>query len=87
MMPLAKDFKTYPTFDKKPAYDSNISNNEVVKNNKAYRIRTMYQPKIWVIQIEVTDTDQVLNQLYRRKFLSHLCKVIKHYQEVMVVLV
>ncbi|KAK6882614.1 Histidine protein kinase SLN1 [Candida tropicalis] len=56
MMPSAKDFKTYPTFDKKPAYDSNISNNEVVKNNKAYRIRTMYQPKIWVIQIEVTDT-------------------------------
>ncbi|RCK66521.1 Histidine protein kinase SLN1 [Candida viswanathii] len=56
MMPQAKDFKSFPTFDKKPVYDSNMSNNEVVKNNKAYRIRNMYQPKVWVIQMEVTDT-------------------------------
>lgn len=56
MMPLAQDFKSYPTFDKKPEYDSNMSNNEIVKNNRVYRIRNMYQPKVWVIQIEVTDT-------------------------------
>ncbi|CAX39635.1 histidine kinase, putative [Candida dubliniensis CD36] len=56
MMPSAQDFKSYPTFDKKPEYDSNMSNNEIVKNNRVFRIRNMYQPKVWVIQIEVTDT-------------------------------
>ncbi|KAL6454787.1 SLN1 Histidine protein kinase SLN1 [Candida maltosa Xu316] len=56
MMPSAKDFKAFPTLDKKPQYDSNMSNNEVVKNNKAFRVRNMYKPKVWVIQIEVTDT-------------------------------
>lgn len=29
---------------------------ELIKNNKAFRIRNMYKPKTWVVQIEVRDT-------------------------------
>ncbi|ODV78187.1 histidine kinase osmosensor osmolarity two-component system protein SLN1 [Suhomyces tanzawaensis NRRL Y-17324] len=35
---------------------SNLGTNEMVKNSKTYRIRNMYKPKTWAIQIEVTDT-------------------------------
>ncbi|EGW34528.1 uncharacterized protein SPAPADRAFT_134241 [Spathaspora passalidarum NRRL Y-27907] len=51
------EFKGYPTFEKKPLVDpTNISNNEIIKNNKTYRMRKLYNPKTWVIQIDVTDT-------------------------------
>lgn len=33
-----------------------ISNSELVKNNKVFKMRKLYIPKAWVIQIEVTDT-------------------------------
>ena len=62
-----------------------MSNNEIVKNNRVYRIRNMYQPKVWVIQIEVTDTGPGIEPALQEKYLNHLFKVIKHYQEVMVV--
>lgn len=37
-------------------YATNMAQNELVKNNKAYRIRSMYKPKTWALQVEVTDT-------------------------------
>ncbi|KAK6460321.1 histidine kinase osmosensor osmolarity two-component system protein SLN1, partial [Scheffersomyces coipomensis] len=41
----------------RPEYtSSNMANSELVKNNKAFKIRRIYKPKTWVIQIEVTDT-------------------------------
>ena len=35
---------------------SSINSHELVKNNKAYKIRNLYKSKSWVIQIEVSDT-------------------------------
>ncbi|RLV91631.1 Histidine protein kinase SLN1 [Spathaspora sp. JA1] len=51
------DFKGYPTLEKQPVIDTiNISNNEIIKNNKSYSMKKLYNPKTWVIQIEVCDT-------------------------------
>lgn len=50
------EFKTYPALDKRSEFDTNMSNHEIVKDNKAFRIRKMYKPKTWVVQIKVTDT-------------------------------
>lgn len=35
---------------------SNLSVNELIKDDKRYKIRKLYEPKTWVIQIEVSDT-------------------------------
>mmetsp|Transcript_5790 Transcript_5790/g.6987 ORF Transcript_5790/g.6987 Transcript_5790/m.6987 type:complete len:779 (-) Transcript_5790:172-2508(-) len=35
---------------------SSFSTNEVIKEDKTYRIKKLYEPKTWAIQIEVTDT-------------------------------
>lgn len=35
---------------------TDISTNELVKNNEVYRLRKLYVPKSWAIQIEVRDT-------------------------------
>lgn len=36
--------------------DSSLNSNELVKNNKVYKIKNLYKPKTWVLQIEVSDT-------------------------------
>ncbi|EGV60209.1 Histidine kinase osmosensor [Yamadazyma tenuis] len=36
--------------------NSSLNSNELVKNDKVYRIKNFYKPKTWVLQIEVTDT-------------------------------
>lgn len=33
-----------------------FSTNELVKNDNVYQMRTLYEPKTWVLQIEVSDT-------------------------------
>lgn len=38
------------------SFGSSKSKNEITKNDKVYKIRRLYQPRKWVIQIEVTDT-------------------------------
>jgi osomolarity two-component system sensor histidine kinase SLN1 len=43
-------------FERNSSFPSNMSNNELVKNNKAFGIRHMYKQKTWAIQIEVKDT-------------------------------
>lgn len=35
---------------------SSFSTNEVIKEDKVYKIKKLYEPKTWAIQIEVTDT-------------------------------
>lgn len=50
------EYKPYPSLDKRSEFDANMSNHEIVKDNKAFRIRKMYKPKTWVVQIKVTDT-------------------------------
>lgn len=35
---------------------SYIGHNELIKNNKAFKMRNFFQPKLWVLQIEVRDT-------------------------------
>lgn len=35
---------------------STFSNSEMVKNNKVFKMRNLYEPKTWVLQIEVSDT-------------------------------
>lgn len=35
---------------------SSMSKQEIVKNGKAYKIRHLYKPKTWVLQVEVKDT-------------------------------
>ncbi|KAG7662252.1 SLN1 [[Candida] subhashii] len=52
----------YPIHEKKiiapdlPPMAASIEETEIVKDDKVYRIRTMYKPKTWAIQVEVTDT-------------------------------
>lgn len=44
---------------KRPSVSSasaSLNSNELVKNNKVYKIKKFYKPKTWVLQIEVTDT-------------------------------
>lgn len=36
--------------------DSNFSLKEVIKNEKVYKIKKLYEPRTWAVQIEVTDT-------------------------------
>ena len=45
-----------PHIERNSSFPSNMSNNELVKNNKAFGIRHMYKQKTWAIQIEVKDT-------------------------------
>ncbi|KAM9907882.1 hypothetical protein OXX79_000690 [Metschnikowia pulcherrima] len=43
-------------FDSGKSNFTDISNNELVKNNQVYKMRKLYVPKSWAIQIEVRDT-------------------------------
>ncbi|CCE72929.1 Piso0_000534 [Millerozyma farinosa CBS 7064] len=51
--------KTEPLENKRDSivsFGSSKSKNEITKNDKVYKIRRLYQPRKWAIQIEVTDT-------------------------------
>lgn len=61
------EFKTYPTLDKRSEFDANMSNHEIIKDNKAFKIRKMYKPKTWVIQIKVTDTGSGIEPALQEK--------------------
>ncbi|KAI5950626.1 hypothetical protein CANMA_005286 [Candida margitis] len=63
----SSEFKTYPTLDKRSDFDANMANHEVVKDNKAFKIRKMYKPKTWVVQIKVTDTGSGIEPALQEK--------------------
>lgn len=44
-----------------------MSNHEIIKDNKAFKIRKMYKPKTWVIQIKVTDTGSGIEPALQEK--------------------
>lgn len=46
---------------------NNFSNSELVKNKKVYKMRKLYVPKSWVIQIEVKDTGSGIEPALQEK--------------------
>lgn len=44
-----------------------LSNSELLKNNKVYRLRKLYHPKTWVLQIEVKDTGSGIEPALQEK--------------------
>ena len=54
VMPKEKDYKSYPTLDKKELRDS--TDKTFVNGRVSYPIRPLYLPRSWVLQISVTDT-------------------------------
>lgn len=45
----------------------NLTNYELVKNGKAFRMRKFYKPKTWVVQIAVSDTGPGIEQALQEK--------------------
>ncbi|KAI5948680.1 SLN1 [Candida theae] len=66
-MSSPSEYKAYPALDKRTEFDANMSNHEVVKENKAFKIRKMYKPKTWVVQIKVTDTGSGIEPALQEK--------------------
>ncbi|KAI3404287.2 SLN1 [Candida oxycetoniae] len=56
LTPSTSEYKGYPNLDKKLDLNSSLANNEIIKNDKVFKVRNMYEPKTWVIQVEVKDT-------------------------------
>lgn len=44
-----------------------LSNSELLKNNKVYRLRKLYHPKTWAVQIEVKDTGSGIEPALQEK--------------------
>lgn len=44
-----------------------LSNSEILKNNKIYRLRKLYHPKTWAVQIEVKDTGSGIEPALQEK--------------------
>lgn len=51
----------------RPSLNGFISNSELVKNDKIYRMRKLYIPRSWVLQIEVKDTGSGIEPALQEK--------------------
>ncbi|CAK9439106.1 uncharacterized protein LODBEIA_P33300 [Lodderomyces beijingensis] len=67
LTPNSHEYRSYPKLDKKSDFDSDMANNEVVKNDKTFKIRNMYKPKTWVVQIDVKDTGSGIEPTLQEK--------------------
>lgn len=59
--------ETFNENNREHNFNSKMSHNELVKNNKAYKLRHIYKPKTWVLQFQVKDTGPGIEPALQQK--------------------